>query len=122
MIMDLKKWILAIPFALSMLTGCSIAEKMVYRIDVDQGNYVEQGQVNQLRYGMTKEQVRYVMGSPMLVENGFPDTWYYIYNSTKGHKDTVQKKLIAYFDPNNGRLGKIEGDFEPSPDFMTPLM
>lgn len=119
--MHFKKWILVIPFALSVLTGCSIAEKLVYRIDVNQGNYIEQPQVEQLRYGMTKEQVRYVMGSPMLVEYGYPDTWYYIYNSTKGHDDTVQKKLVAHFDPASGLLGQIDGDFEPSPNFMTPL-
>ncbi|MCZ8497842.1 outer membrane protein assembly factor BamE [Vibrio lentus] len=52
-----------------MLTGCSLLEKLVYRVDINQGNYVEQEAVDQLKFGMTKTQVRYVMGSPMLIEN-----------------------------------------------------
>ncbi len=67
--------------------------KLVYRIDINQGNYVEQSAVDKLKFGMTKAQVRYVLGSPMLVENGYPNTWYYIYHHTPGHGDSVQKIL-----------------------------
>ncbi|WP_070962589.1 outer membrane protein assembly factor BamE [Vibrio sonorensis] len=108
--MQFKKWLIAVPLALTMLTGCSIAEKLVYRIDINQGNYVEQTDVDKLKFGMTKEQVRFVMGSPMLVENGFPDTWYYIYHHTEGHSDSIQKNLIVNFDPE-GRLLDVNGDF-----------
>ncbi|MFH0256191.1 outer membrane protein assembly factor BamE [Vibrio rumoiensis] len=119
--MHFKKWILIIPFVLTILSGCSVLERLVYRIDIAQGNYIEQPDVNKLRVGMTKEQVQFVLGSPMLVENGYPDTWYYIYHFTHGHDDPVQKNFIVKFDPQNQTLTEASGDFELSPDFNTPL-
>ncbi|MGR5095163.1 outer membrane protein assembly factor BamE [Vibrio maritimus] len=118
--MQLKKWLLALPLALSVLTGCSVIEKIVYRIDINQGNFVEQSAVDQLRYGMTKEQVRFVLGSPMLIENGYPNTWYYIYHATKGHDDPVQQNLIVNFD-GSGTLAAISGDYEASDNFFDAL-
>ncbi|MGR5542565.1 outer membrane protein assembly factor BamE, partial [Vibrio campbellii] len=47
--MQFKKWLIAVPLAMTMLTGCSLAEKLVYRIDINQGNYVEQEAVDKLR-------------------------------------------------------------------------
>ncbi|GAL36119.1 outer membrane protein assembly factor BamE [Vibrio maritimus] len=118
--MQFKKWLLALPLALSVLTGCSVIEKIVYRIDINQGNFVEQSAVDQLRYGMTKEQVRFVLGSPMLIENGYPNTWYYIYHATKGHDDSVQQNLVVNFD-GNGVLASIAGDYEASDNFFDAL-
>ncbi len=115
--MQFKKWIVAVPLALVMLTGCSVAEKLVYRIDINQGNYIEQNSVDRLKFGMSKEQVRFVLGSPMLVENGYPNTWYYIYHHTKGHSDSIQKNLFVRFDDNE-RLVKVEGDFPASENFF----
>ncbi|CCN35366.1 small protein A [Vibrio nigripulchritudo SO65] len=115
--MQFKKWIIAVPLALTMLTGCSVAEKLVYRIDINQGNYIEQNAVDQLKFGMSKEQVRFVLGSPMLVENGYPNTWYYIYHHTKGHDDSIQKNLFVRFDTNE-RLVKVEGDFPTGANFF----
>ena len=118
--MRIKKWLVAVPLALTMLTGCSVLEKLVYRIDVNQGNYVEQEAVNQLKFGMTKTQVRYVMGSPMLIENGYPDTWYYIYHHTEGHNDSIQKNLIVDFNAD-GTLVAVAGDFESGDEFFESL-
>ncbi len=115
--MRFKKWIIAVPLALVMLSGCSVAEKLVYRIDINQGNYIDQSAVEQLKFGMTKEQVRFVLGSPMLVENGYPNTWYYIYHYTEGHNDPVQENLFVRFD-KNGKLVKVEGDYLASTSFF----
>ncbi|HFU0519335.1 TPA: outer membrane protein assembly factor BamE, partial [Vibrio parahaemolyticus] len=51
--MQLKKWLVAVPLAMTLLTGCSVLEKLVYRIDINQGNYVEQSAVDKLKFGMT---------------------------------------------------------------------
>lgn len=118
--MQLKKWLIALPLAFTMLTGCSVIEKIVYRIDINQGNFVEQSAVEQLRFGMTKEQVRFVLGSPMLIENGYPNTWYYIYHATKGHDAPVQRNLVANFDAT-GTLTSISGDYEASDQFYESL-
>ncbi|CAK4066865.1 outer membrane protein assembly factor BamE [Vibrio sp. MarTm2] len=118
--MQFTKWLIAVPLAVSTLTGCSLLEKLVYRIDINQGNYIEQGSVEKLKFGMTKEQVRFVMGSPMLVENGYPDTWYYIYHHTDGHNDSIQKDLIVNFN-GQGQLVEIQGDFPASKDFFESI-
>ncbi len=118
--MQLKKWFLTLPLAVTVLTGCSVAEKLVYRIDINQGNYIEQQAVNRLKFGMTKEQVKYVLGSPMLVENGYPDTWYYIYHSQKGHSDPVQKNLVVNFN-ESGNLVTIEGDYAMNDTFYESI-
>lgn len=118
--MQLKKWLVVIPLSVTMMTGCSLLEKLVYRIDINQGNYVEQEAVDQLKFGMSKEQVRFVMGSPMLIENGVPNTWYYIYLHTEGHNDSIQKNLFVHFN-DDGRLKAIEGDFPPSNEFFQQI-
>ncbi|KHD23970.1 membrane protein [Vibrio caribbeanicus] len=118
--MQFTKWLIAVPLAVSTLTGCSLLEKLVYRIDINQGNYIEQGSVEKLKFGMTKEQVRFVMGSPMLVENGYPDTWYYIYHHTDGHNNSIQKDLIVNFN-GQGQLVEIQGDFPASKDFFESI-
>ncbi|CAH0534329.1 Outer membrane protein assembly factor BamE [Vibrio stylophorae] len=114
------KTTVALIFAL-LLSGCgTIAEKLVYRIDIDQGNYIEQSAVDLLRFGMTKEQVAYVMGSPMIVEPSTPDTWYFVQHIEKGTGEVTQKTLIIDFDKNQ-RLVGFKGDFTPGPNFFTPL-
>ncbi|WP_428772325.1 outer membrane protein assembly factor BamE [Vibrio sp.] len=118
--MQATKWLIAIPLAMTMLSGCSVAEKLVYRIDINQGNYVEQDAVDQLKFGMTKEQVRYVMGSPMLIENGYPDTWYYVYHHTEGHNDSIQKNLVVDFN-TDGQLISLKGDFPKGDDFYETI-
>lgn len=118
--MQFTKWLVALPLALTMLSGCTVLERLVYRIDINQGNYIEQQAVDQLKFGMSKEQVRFVLGSPMLVENGYPDTWYYIYHHTAGHEDPVQKNLVVSFN-NGGTFINIAGDFQQSDNFFESL-
>ena len=118
--MQLTKWLVAIPLAVTLLSGCSVLERLVYRIDINQGNYVEQQAVEQLKFGMTKEQVRFVLGSPMLIENGYPNTWYYIYHYTPGHNPSIQKNLIVDFN-DSGTLVTISGDFQQSDAFFEGL-
>lgn len=128
--MHAKKWInsqrrlsqrwIATTLAVTLLSGCSLAQKLVYRIDINQGNYIEQSDVNKLKFGMSKDQVRYVLGSPMLVENGFPNTWFYIYYYAQGHKDPIQKNLTVTFN-NDNVLVDIKGDFSESDVFFEKI-
>ncbi|SJL82635.1 outer membrane protein assembly factor BamE [Vibrio palustris] len=118
--MQLTKWLIALPLALTMLSGCSVVERLVYRIDINQGNYIDQKEINQLKFGMSKDQVRYVLGTPMLVENGYPNTWYYIYSHTHGHDDNIQKNLIAKFNDED-KLVKISGDYKVGKSFYKSM-
>ncbi|NLS14104.1 outer membrane protein assembly factor BamE [Vibrio sp. SM6] len=116
-----SKWLVAAPLAVTLLTGCSVLERLVYRIDINQGNYVEQQDVDKLKFGMTKDQVRYVLGSPMLIENGYPNTWYYIYHHTEGHNESVQRNLVARFSDSDGSLSEITGDYPVSESFFEAI-
>ena len=114
------KNIAALTLAASLLSGCSVASRLVYHIDINQGNYVAQEDVSMLRIGMTKQQVEYVLGTPMLVQPEYPNIWYYIYYHKPGHNTPIQKDLILTFNQDN-HLSRMSGDFKASPDFNQPL-
>ena len=61
------------------LSACS---SWVYRYDVPQGNYLEQKSIDKLQVGMTKEQVKFILGSPVVVDAFNNDTWNYVYKLT----------------------------------------
>lgn len=95
-------------------TGCA------YRPDVYQGNFTEQKDVDKLRVGMTPEQVKFVLGTPMLLDPLDNTKWYYVNYTRSGWNDPEFKTLVVIFDDD--RLVKeITGDFLKSQKFYTPL-
>ena len=76
--MQLKPIIAAGVLVLS-LAACSTVQKVVYRIDVPQGNYLEAATVSQVQAGMTAAQVQYLLGTPVLIDPFTQNTWYYVY-------------------------------------------
>ncbi|ENY71109.1 Small protein A [Aeromonas diversa CDC 2478-85] len=109
------KLLMAAALAALTLSGCSL----VYRIDIPQGNYVEQKQVDKLRQGMTREQVVYVLGSPMLKDAFDHDTWHYLYEFQPGRGDKERKEMTLKFVGD--RLATMTGDFTVPATFNTPL-
>ena len=99
----------AVLAACLLLTACA-SDSFFYphRIDVRQGNYVDQRMVSQLRQGMTREQVRYVLGSPLVVDMFRTDRWDYAYRYTEGWGETQKRNLSLYFVED--RLDRVEGD------------
>ncbi|MGR3808794.1 Beta-barrel assembly machine subunit BamE [Pasteurella testudinis DSM 23072] len=79
------------------VTSCSLYNKLVYRIDVPQGNYLQAEQVAQLQNGMTPVQVQYLLGTPMLTDPYSSYTWYYVYLQQKGYEDPQQHTLTVNF-------------------------
>ena len=101
------------------LSSCSWAPDLsylglprVHKIDVPQGNFIEQDQVNQLRPGMNKQQVRFIMGTPMLDDSFNDNRWDYIYRFKPGYGDTIVKQATVFFN-DNGKLNNIQGTFRP---------
>lgn len=84
----------------------------VYSINVQQGNMIDQSMIDQLRPNMTKRQVLYIMGSPMLNDIFHSDRWDYIYSNQPGGEPRQQKKITLVFDGDN--IVGIQGDFKPS--------
>ena len=106
----------------TVLCTTSACSNWIYRIDVPQGNFLEKRDVEELRIGMSKEQVIYVLGHPVVEDSFNKDTWYYVYDMKRGMRkrgEDFQKQLILSF--NDNKLAKAEGDFELSEDFDTPL-
>lgn len=93
-----------------LLSGCS-----VYKIDVQQGNTLEAEKVSQLKTGMNKHQVQYLLGTAMLKDPFHPDRWDYIYTFTPGGSEMKKHHLTLHFE--NNRLVTIDKS-ELNPAFM----
>lgn len=83
----------------------------VYKIDIQQGNVLEQRQVNQLRPGMSRNQVRITLGTPLLVDTFHQERWDYLYSFQPGKGEPERRRLSLYF--KDDRLARIEGDLRP---------
>ena len=80
------------------LLGCSSISP--YKVPILQGNIIEEKNVEQLSEGLTKDQVQYLLGTPMLNSPLHPDRWDYIYSVTIGDQLIGEKKLSLIFDDN----------------------
>lgn len=100
-----------------LLWGCSSTHDFrfpfAYRIDIQQGNLVKPEAVAALKSGMTTQQVRYLLGSPMLVDPFHPDRWDYWYDLQAADGRTERQHLILYF--TQGKLARVERDNAPPP-------
>ena len=77
----------------AVLSGC------VYRMNIQQGNFLEPRAVSQLQVGMTRSQVRYLLGTPMVPDAFDKDRWDYLYYLKKGRlRAPEQRHLIVYFE------------------------
>ena len=84
----------------------------VYKIDIRQGNIITQDMVDQLRPGMTKRQVIFVMGTPLVADPFHQDRWDYVYNYQPGGGERVGERITVFFE--NDALVSITGDFVPA--------
>jgi|TARA_B110000114_G_C15074911_1_gene391323 outer membrane protein assembly factor BamE len=109
--------VLAVVLALS-IAGCS---SWIYRIDIPQGNYLEQKDIDKLQIAMTKEQVKFILGSPVILDVFDEDTWYYVYRFRSGRSEdfNIDKNFIINFADN--KLITAKGDFTLSDNFNTPM-
>ncbi|HEX5791701.1 MAG TPA: outer membrane protein assembly factor BamE [Rheinheimera sp.] len=114
----MKAVIQALVLAVSLI-GLSACSSWVYRIDIPQGNFLEQKDIDKLRVAMTKEQVKFVLGTPVASNAFDDDTWHYFYALKSGNGNHFEKQLVVEFKDN--QLQDIKGDFEKSADFNTPL-
>jgi len=87
---------------------------IVHRPDIQQGNVVTQEMVNQLQLGMSRHQVRYLLGTPMLIDVFHQNRWDYLYTLTEGWGDMQKKRVSLYFEGDE--LMDIQGDLQPRPE------
>ena len=79
-----------------------------YRIDIQQGNVVTQEMISKLKPGMTRAQVRFALGSPLIVDPFRADRWDYVYMYQKQGKETERRNIAVIFEED--KLVRIEGD------------
>lgn len=97
----------------------------VYRMDIQQGNYLEGKTVDQLQVGMTRSQVRYLLGTPMVPDLFDKDRWDYLYYFQHGRlRKPQQRHVIVYF--KDDKVSTFERDNVPNaaptaPDQGAPI-
>ncbi|MEG0280743.1 MAG: outer membrane protein assembly factor BamE [Morganella sp. (in: enterobacteria)] len=108
------KLLIAATTSLLLLTaGCSTLERVVYRPDINQGNYLTPADVAKIQTGMTQQQVAYTLGTPMLRDPFGTQTWYYVFRREPGHQKVKQETLTLSFDAA-GKLTEIKNtDYKP---------
>ncbi|GJL70895.1 MAG: hypothetical protein NMNS01_00940 [Nitrosomonas sp.] len=79
-------------------SGCSVFPSILYKIDVQQGNIVTQDMVDKLKPGMTKSQVRFVLGTPLIVDAFRDNRWDYVYMRQEKGELIEQESLTIFFE------------------------
>ncbi len=98
---------------LPLLAACSNTPDVVsyltpYKIDIRQGNMVTQEMAAQLKPGQTKDQVRFILGTPLVADMFHADRWDYVYRFQPSHGELQQRRFIVYFQ--DGKLVRVGGD------------
>ncbi len=104
---------LILSLLLAALSACgNIGFPGVYRIDVEQGNIVTQEMVDQLKPGMNRNQVRFILGTPLVEDSFHQSRWDYIYTVRNGNVTKVSKRLSVFFEGDE--LSHFTGTFVPT--------
>lgn len=99
----------SLAFSAALLPGCSVTKYLdPYLVDIRQGNYVTQDMMGQLKPGMNKDQVRFVLGTPLIADVFHADRWDYLYRFKPGRGEVQQRHVSVFFD--QGKLVRVGGD------------
>jgi outer membrane protein assembly factor BamE len=107
-----------IAIAALLLAGCSsqllptLPGLRPYKMDIQQGNVVTQDMIAKVQPGMTRSQVRFALGTPLVVDPFRSDRWDYVYFYQKGGVTTEQRRIAVIF--KDDRLVRIDGDVVPA--------
>lgn len=102
-----------------LLASCSYLSSPVlspYKMDIRQGNYITPEMRDKLKIGMSRQQVRYVLGTPMISDAFHGGRWDYVYRLEQHGKLVEKQHLTLYFDKDNlvrmgdGQAGQGPGD------------
>ena len=106
-------------FFVLLTSGCATFDRYVptwrslgvYKMDINQGNYLSQDMVDKLKVGMTQPQVRQVLGTPLIASPFRTDRWDYVYEYTKQGQVLEHRNFTVYFA--DGKVTRWEGDKLP---------
>jgi len=103
------KRILSFAFAFSAAACSYLPNLSPHRIEIQQGNFVSQEMVGQLKPGMTKDQVRFALGTPLVADVFHGDRWDYVFVRQRANSREVEQRRISVFFEQD-KLARIEGD------------
>jgi len=83
------------------LTSCT-----TYKLDIQQGNVVSEESASRLRVGMTPEEVKAIVGTPLLHDDFQQQRWDYVFYLNKAGKQVERKDMILIFE--NNKLARIQ--------------
>ena len=105
-----NKFILIVSLCmLALSSGC------VYRQTISQGNLIKQENLDQVEVGMTRNQIRFLLGTPMIDDPFHTDRWDYVYYLKVGREDAIQKRWVSIYFADD-KVSEIREDQELSPD------
>jgi outer membrane protein assembly factor BamE len=99
--------------ALSIFAAFAIGCVRVYVPDVQQGNVITQEMVDQLKTGMNRRQVQFILGTPLIVDPFHQDRWDYYYSLKRGKKYRAKRRLSVFF--KGDALTEIRGNVRVKP-------
>ncbi len=115
MISKIMRYLL-LPACLALLLGGCLS---VYKVEVQQGNVITQEMIDKLKPGMTRSQVRFVLGAPLVADPFHPDRWdYYYYLRRSEEKTGETRRLTVIF--KNDTLVTVQGDKSGKPADKLP--
>src|ERR1700687_1019545 len=95
--------------AAMLLAGCGL---IVYKIDLQQGNYVTADVASKLRKGMTKSQVKQLLGTPLLSDVFHANRWDYYFSNVKSRKTEERTRMSVFFEDD--KLVCVTGTIRPT--------
>lgn len=106
--MRLPYWLL-----LALLSGCGSWSNPIdrikpHKIDIPQGNVLQQEMLDKLKPGMTQSQVRFILGTPLLVDPFHNNRWDYVYRLEREGRMVENRRVTVVFE--NERLKELQGD------------
>lgn len=112
----LRRWVgmTALALLLAVQGACGLGP---YQLDVQQGNVVTQEMLFKLRLDMTRSQVKFVLGTPLVASVFRPGRWDYYYRSTKGGRAGDRRLITLIFEED--KLKRMLGDVPEAPGLKT---
>ena len=104
--------LLLVAASCALIAACSYKPSFIneYKIDIQQGNVLTQEMVSQLKPGQTRDQVRFLLGTPLVVDIFHQQRWDYVYRYQNGQTGKTEARKFTAFFNNDGLLERVEGD------------
>ncbi len=111
--------VVLIPLALAALLTCG---GCVYRINIQQGNYLKPEDIDRVQTGMTRSQVRFLLGTPMVRDSFDTDRWDYYYYLVKGHSRHKETRhvVVQFASDKVARIERLKMPAANAPPTIAP--